>query len=129
GCVCVRAALGGAPPRRALAAPTAVTVISIIARRRLRPRYLTAKELESRAVATIQEALSALRVIKAFGQEDREQSRFVGSLGQNMRARIGLTFAENVFELLTGLTLATGTALVLYLGLLCVHTGDHSLLN
>jgi ATP-binding cassette, subfamily B, bacterial len=111
----------------ALAVAPAVTVISILARRRLRPRYLTAKELESRAVATIQEALSALRVIKAFGQEDREQSRFVGSLGQNMRARIGLTFAENVFELLTGLTLATGTALVLYLGVRRVQAGILSL--
>src|SRR5215813_8359096 len=84
------AALGATPP---------VTLISFIARRRLRTRYLNSKELESRAVATIQEALSALRVVKAFGQEDREQSRFVGSLGQNMRARIRLTFAENVFEL------------------------------
>jgi ATP-binding cassette subfamily B protein len=112
------AALGVAPP---------VTVISIIARRRLRTQYLTAKELESGAVATIQEALSALRVIKAFGQEDREESRFVGALKQNMRARIGLTFAENVFELLTGLTLATGTAVVLYLGVLRVQAGILSL--
>jgi ATP-binding cassette, subfamily B, bacterial len=112
------AALGVAPP---------VTLISFIARRRLRTRYVTAKELESRAVATIQEALSALRVVKAFGQEDREQSRFVRSLGQNMRARIGLTFAENVFELLTGLTLATGTALVLYLGVRRVQAGVLSL--
>ena len=112
------AALGVAPP---------VILISFIARRRLRTRYLTAKELESRAVATIQEALSALRVIKAFGQEDREQSRFVGALGQNMRARIGLTFAENVFELLTGLTLAAGTALVLYLGVRRVQAGVLSL--
>jgi ATP-binding cassette subfamily B protein len=112
------AALGVAPP---------VTLISFIARRRLRTRYLTAKELESRAVATIQEALSALRVVKAFGQEDREQSRLVDSLGQNMRARIGLTFAENVFELLIGLTLATGAALVLYLGVRRVQSGILSL--
>jgi ATP-binding cassette subfamily B protein len=112
------AALGVAPP---------VTLISIIARRRLRTRYLTAKELESRAVATIQEALSALRVIKAFGQEDREQSRFVSALRENMRARLGLTFAENVFELLTGLTLATGTAVVLYLGVRRVQAGVLSL--
>jgi ATP-binding cassette, subfamily B, bacterial len=111
----------------ALAVAPAVTLISFIARRRLHPRYLTAKELESRAVATIQEALSALRVIKAFGQEDREQSRIVGSLGQTMRARIGLTFAENVFELLTGLTLATGSALVFYLGVRRVQAGILSL--
>jgi len=111
-------ALGVAPP---------VTVISIMARRRLRTRYLTAKELESRTVATIQEALSALRVIKAFGQEDREQSRLIGALIENMRARIGLTLAENVFELLTGLTLAAGTAVVLYLGVRRVQAGILSL--
>src|SRR5262249_57587803 len=78
-------------------------------------------------VARVEEGLAGLRVIKAFGQEDREQSRFVGSLGQNMRARIRLTFAENVFELLTGLTLATGTALVLYLGVRRVQAGILSL--
>src|SRR5262249_45254590 len=100
----------------ALAVAPPVTLISFVAGRRLRTRDTAAKELESRAVATIQEALSALRVVKAFGQEDREQARFVSSLGQSMRARIGLTFAENVFELLTGLTLAAGTALVLYPG-------------
>jgi ATP-binding cassette subfamily B protein len=111
-------ALGVTPP---------VALVLTLARRRLRPRYMAAKELESRALATIQEALSAVRVVKAFGQEDREQSRFVSSLGQSMRARIGLTFAENIFEFLTGLTLAAGTALVLYLGVRRVQAGILSL--
>ena len=33
--------------------------------------------LESSAFSVVQEALSALRVVKAFGQEEREQERFV----------------------------------------------------
>ena len=34
------------------------------------------KELESESETIMQEVLSCLRVVKAFGQEDREQRRF-----------------------------------------------------
>src|SRR5262249_47622221 len=44
-----------------------------------------------------------------------------------MRGCVGLTFAENVFELLTGLILAPGTAVVLYLGVRRVQAGVLSL--
>jgi len=111
-------ALGVAPP---------VFLIMSVARGRLRAGWTTAKELESRSIATVQEALSGLRVVKAFGQEDREQARFVSSLGQRMRAWIGVAFADGAFELLTALTIAAGTAVVLYLGVRHVQTGVLSL--
>jgi ATP-binding cassette subfamily B protein len=107
----------------ALAVAPPVFLITSVARRRLRAGWATAKELESRAVAVVQEALSGLRVVKAFGQEDREQARFVSSLGQRMRAWISLALAEGAFELLTGLTIAAGTAVVLYLGARHVRAG------
>ena len=46
-------------------------------RRRLRPGYRQVKQLESSALAVVQEVLDSLRVVKAFGQEDREHERFV----------------------------------------------------
>src|SRR5262249_58880126 len=74
-----------------------------------------------------QETLASLRVVKAFGQEDQEQARFVNSSGQSMRARISLALVENIFELITGMIFAVGTAAVLYLGIRHVQTGILSL--
>jgi ATP-binding cassette subfamily B protein len=107
----------------ALAVAPPVFLITSVARGRLRARWTAAKELESRAIAMVQEALSGLRVVKAFGQEDREHARFVSSLGQRMRAWISLAFADGAFELLTGLTIAAGTAVILYLGVCHVQAG------
>jgi ATP-binding cassette, subfamily B, bacterial len=104
-----------------------VFLVTSLSRRRLRTHYTNTKELESRAVATIQETLASLRVVKAFGQEDREQARFVNSSGQSMRARISLALVENIFELITGMIFAVGTAAVLYLGIRHVQTGILSL--
>jgi ATP-binding cassette subfamily B protein len=73
-------ALGVAPP---------VLYITSVARGRLRTGWMNTKTLESHAVGVVQEALSGLRVVKAFGQEEREHARFVNSSGQSMRARIG----------------------------------------
>ncbi len=104
-----------------------VFLVTSLSRRRLRTHYTNTKELESRAVATIQETLASLRVVKAFGQEDREQARFVNSSGQSMRARISLALVENIFELITGMIFAVGTAAVLYLGIRHVQAGILSL--
>jgi ATP-binding cassette subfamily B protein len=111
-------ALGVVPP---------VFFITSVARGRLRSGWTTAKALESRAVSMVQEALSGLRLVKAFGQEDREQARFVSSSGQGMRARIGVALVEGGFELLTGLTIGAGAAIVLYVGVRRVQAGALSL--
>jgi ATP-binding cassette subfamily B protein len=111
-------ALGVAPP---------VLYITSVARGRLRTGWMSTKTLESHAVGVVQEALSGLRVVKAFGQEEREHARFVNSSGQSMRARIGVALVEGVFELLTGLTIAAGTAIVLFLGVRHVQAGVLSL--
>ena len=111
-------ALGVAPP---------VLYIMSVARGRLRTGWMNTKTLESHAVGVVQEALSGLRVVKAFGQEEREHARFVNSSGQSMRARIGVALGEGVFELLTGLTIAAGTAIVLFLGVRHVQAGVLSL--
>ncbi len=111
-------ALGVAPP---------VLYITAVARGRLRTGWTNTKMLESHAVGVVQEALSGLRVVKGFGQEQREQARFVSSSGRTMRARIGVAVVEGVFELLTGLIIAAGTAIVLFLGIRHVQAGVLSL--
>jgi ATP-binding cassette, subfamily B, bacterial len=92
-------------------------------RRSLRSRWHEAKQLESSALSVVQEALSALRVVKAFGQEDREEDRFVGRSGEGMRVRVGLAVVEGSFGLLIALIIGLGTAAVLFVGTRGVQAG------
>ncbi len=92
-------------------------------RRQFRGRWRAVKNLESSALSVIHEALGALRVVKAFGQEDREESRFLDRSGQGMWARIRLTAYEGGFGLQVGVLTAIGTAGVLWLGVQHVRTG------
>jgi len=90
--------------------------LSRIYRPRMRSQSLQAKKLESSALAVVQEALGALRVVKAFGQEARETDRFVRRSREGMAARIRLALLEGRYGLLVGLTMALGTAAVLLVG-------------
>jgi ATP-binding cassette subfamily B protein len=92
-------------------------------RRRLRSQWHEAKRLESSALSVVTEALSALRVVKAFGQEDHERERFLGRSGESMRVQVGLSFAEGSFGVLIGLIMALGTAAVLFVGTRSVQSG------
>jgi ATP-binding cassette, subfamily B, bacterial len=107
----------------ALAVSPFLFLVSQLYRRRLRRRSREVKKLESSALSVIQEVLAALRVVKAFGQEDREQERFVRHSGEGTRARIRLALIEGGFSLLVGLTTAIGTAIVLVLGVRHVQAG------
>jgi ATP-binding cassette subfamily B protein len=92
-------------------------------RRHLRRRSRHIKRLESGAMGVVTEVLSAIRVVKAFGQEDREQRRFASSSMEGLRARLRLLLAEGGFGILIALVMAGGTAAVLYVGVLHVQSG------
>jgi ATP-binding cassette subfamily B protein len=72
----------------------------------------------------IQEVLTGLRVVKAFGQEGREQARFVGRSRDGVRARLRLAVAEGAYGLLVGFIVAAGSAAVLFVGGRLVRTGS-----
>jgi ATP-binding cassette subfamily B protein len=111
----------------ALAVAPLILLLTTLARRRLRRGWQRTKDLESAAYGVVQEVLTGLRVVKAFGQEDREQERFVDRSDEAARARVRMTFAEGAFGLLVGLATAAGTALVLFLGARHVRAGALSL--
>jgi ATP-binding cassette subfamily B protein len=111
----------------ALTAAPLILVLTTLARRRLRQGWQRTKDLESAAYGVVQEVLTGLRVVKAFGQEHREQERFVDRSDEAARSRVRMTFAEGVFGLLVGLATAAGTALVLFIGALHVQSGRLSL--
>jgi ATP-binding cassette subfamily B protein len=92
-------------------------------RRRLRTRWHEAKRLDSSALGVLQEVLTGLRVVKAFGQEDRESQRFFDPARGAMRARLKVALLQGSFTLAIGMTIAGGTAGVLYVGVRHVQEG------
>src|SRR5262249_20923732 len=53
-------------------------------------RSLKVRELEGQSVSIIEEVLSCLRVVKAFGREDYEQARFVNQGLLSVKERVRL---------------------------------------
>jgi len=91
--------------------------------RRMRDRYVRAAAVESGALGVVQEVLSAFRVVKAFGREDREEQRFALRAGEGVRARIRLARSESAFGLLINGTTAVGTGIVMVIGFESVNSG------
>lgn len=92
-------------------------------RGKLRVRWHEVRRLETWAQSVVQEVLGALRVVKAFGQEEREQARFLARSGEGMWARLRLTMAEGRFGMLVSVMTALGTAVVLVVGVRHVQSG------
>ncbi len=111
----------------AIAVSPVLFVLAEFYRRRIRSRWAAVKELESATMSVAQEVLGSVRVVKAFGQEDREQERFLQQATRSMFEQIGAVFAEMKFGLLMALTIAVGTAAVLFIGVRHVQAGMLSL--
>ncbi|UCE00230.1 MAG: ABC transporter ATP-binding protein [Chloroflexota bacterium] len=100
----------------ALAISPILFVITRLYRKNLRQQSRQVKRLESAALSVVQEVLTSLRVVKAFGQEQREQERFTHQSSEGMRARMHYELSSGLLGLLLGATTAFGTAAVLLLG-------------
>ena len=94
---------------------------------RLRRGWRGQKKLESSTLKIVQETLGGIRVVKAFGQEDREKERFTGKASETLRARIRLSFQEGGLGLMVGLVIAAGEAAVLFIGVRHVQAGTLTL--
>jgi ATP-binding cassette subfamily B protein len=102
-------------------------VISRIYRARLRAQWKEAKERESRAMAVVQESLGALRVVKAFGQEERERERYRVQAHASLLAHLRAVLAHGGFDLVVGLVIGVASAIVLYVGASQVREGSLTL--
>jgi ATP-binding cassette, subfamily B, bacterial len=94
---------------------------------RLRSGWRGQKKLESSSLSVVQETLGGIRVVKAFGQEDREKERFTGKASETLRARIRLSFHEGGLGLMVGLVIAAGEAAVIFIGVRNVQAGTLTL--
>jgi ATP-binding cassette subfamily B protein len=111
----------------ALGVAPALFLITYVFRRRLRERWSDVRELDSSANAAVQEVLSSVRVVKAFGREDDEHARFVLRSRSRMRELLRVAFLQGTFDVLVGFTIALGMAGTLYIGVLHVRAGELTL--
>jgi len=90
---------------------------------RMRGRYIKIKEMQSHMLNIVQEVMTAFRVVKAFGREESEQERFSRHSGETIRARVWLSFIEGSYGLVINMSIALGTAAVLFIGIRNVQAG------
>ena len=107
----------------ALCISPGLVIAARLFRPRLRRQSRALKKLDSHALGIVQEVLGALRVVKAFGQEGREEQRFVRRSQDAMRAKLRVAGLEGSYQLVVGMTAAVGTAAVLLIGIGHVRSG------
>jgi ATP-binding cassette subfamily B protein len=103
----------------ALVGMTIAPVLFLLSRshsRHIRPKWKNLKRIQSSSLGVVQEVMTSLRVVKAFGREDDEQERFVDTSRKGVREYTRLALYEGGYGLLITLTTALGSALVLYIG-------------
>ena len=84
--------------------------------KKLRKDWDIVKEDESRAIAVIHEALGALRIVKAFGQEQSEEKKYHRKADKALRGQLKVARTAAIFYFLVGMLFALATALFIYYG-------------
>ncbi|MHB8574691.1 MAG: ABC transporter ATP-binding protein, partial [Dehalococcoidia bacterium] len=79
-------------------------------------RSLHVHERDSAISTRVQEALTGIRAVQAFGREDFESTRFRDHADASLRANLLLTVLQAGSQAAVGLLLAAGTALVVLIG-------------
>jgi len=93
-----------------------MTACSLMLGKRLRTTARAQRDIESRIQSHVQQTLTGITVVQAFGQEEREHNRFVKFTVAAMSALRRNTLASSFAGLGTGLTTTLGTAAVLWVG-------------
>jgi ATP-binding cassette subfamily B protein len=110
----------------AMIAVSVSPVLFLLARkssRRARAGWDGVKKLDSSAMLVLYEALSSIRVVKAFGQEDFEDQRFRLRSRHRMQKQVRVASVQALFHVLITTTIAIGTAAAMWVGVDHVRTG------
>jgi ATP-binding cassette subfamily B protein len=107
-----------------LAISPVLFVITRVFESPLREKWTQLKTLESRALSVVQEVLSAVRVVKAFGAEEQEHERFTRQSSDLLSEQLRLARLQGGFDVLVTCTLAVGMALTLVIGVLHCQEGS-----
>ena len=111
----------------ALAVAPFMVLFTLVYRQRLRAGWKRVKTSESAAMSGTQESLSASRLVKAFGQEERESEQFFSRYRESASASLKVFVEGGVYNLLVGVVAVIGLAGVLYIGVAHVQAGTLTL--
>jgi ATP-binding cassette subfamily B protein len=95
--------------------------------RRIRSESTSIQEQESAVLAQVQEGLSSIRMVHAFGREDFEVRQFHQQAQQSLQANLRLTLTNVNSALVISTLMVIGTAVMYYVGTLHVLAGTLSL--
>lgn len=91
--------------------------------RRARKGWDGVKKLDSSAMLVLYEALSSIRVVKAFGQEEFEDQRFKLRSRHRMEEQVKVASMQAGFHVLITTTIAVGSAVAMWVGVHHVQSG------
>ena len=100
----------------ALAIGVPLVILIIKLDRPMRERSLQAAERDSAISTRVQETLSSIRAVQAFGREADESQRFGDHADASLRAKLRLTVLQSGSQAMVGFLLAVGTAAVVGIG-------------
>jgi ATP-binding cassette subfamily B protein len=93
-----------------------VVVAALFFWKRVYPRYFRVWDANSKLHSALNTILSGIRVVKAFGQEAREQGRFSRSSGYVRDSFRGVEYTVSVFNPIMGFVFQLGSLIVWYVG-------------
>jgi len=109
-----------------IAAP-ALAVTSVIFGRKIKRRAQVRREAESRLMSFVHQTLEAIPVVQAFGTQARNRQHFrtIADDAVNLAQRGAVL--SGTYRLMTGVLIAAGAALILYVGGARVLSGEMTL--
>jgi ATP-binding cassette, subfamily B, bacterial len=111
--------LWGLDPVLALLSLGVVPYMVFVFRRYAGPmleRSYEQQEVEGRMYDVVEQTLTAIPVVQAFGREEQADRRFRQSAEDSVRATLATTAVQLRFKVLMGLATAVGTAAILWVG-------------
>ncbi len=108
-----------------LVCPALFTVIGVL-NNRMSSAATHARHKESLVYSLVQRTLSGIRVIQAFTKEEDEERRFVKASSESLAADLRLYNLQNFYSVVVNVTIAVGTASVLWVGTRHVLSGQLS---
>ena len=95
--------------------------------RSLRKQWHAIKELDTSVMGRLQEAFSAVRVIKTFGREEGETDKLFELAERSVGARVRVAITQGKFQAATAIAMAGGSAVFLVIGAQMVRGGELAL--
>ena len=98
-------------------------LLTLAFRPRIRAGWRKYRASESAAMEVAQESLSASRLVKSYGQEERKNQQLVSHYNASLSAQLKVQVDSAFYSLLVGVVTASGLAAVLYIGIGHVQAG------